>query len=183
VLRPVDNEFTPLWAVLMPVEVEVERLPTAPFVVLKPVDSEPMPVDNEETPLCAVLIPVDVEVDRLPTALFVALKPVDSEVTPLCAALIPVDVEVDRLPTALFVVIKLVDSEFTPLCAVLILVENVPTVAESIARLLLVVKSCDPLTALVLVAFSAPAATPESRTPPVALVMVKTLPLVLLGRK
>jgi len=62
--------------VLIPVEVEVDRLVTLPFVVLSPVDSE-------FTPLCAVLIPVEVEVDRLVTLLFVVLSPVDSELTPL----------------------------------------------------------------------------------------------------
>nr|WP_318654726.1 hypothetical protein [Burkholderia sp. S-53] len=61
---------------LIPVEVEVDRLVTFPFAVLKPVDSE-------LTPLCAVLIPVAVEVDRLATLLFAVLRPVDSELTPL----------------------------------------------------------------------------------------------------
>nr|WP_318654724.1 hypothetical protein [Burkholderia sp. S-53] len=61
---------------LIPVEVEVDRLVTLLFVVFRP-------VDNELTPLCAVLIPVEVEVDRLVTLLFVVLRPVDSELTPL----------------------------------------------------------------------------------------------------
>jgi len=40
VLRPVDSEFTSLCAVLIPVEVEVDRLVTLLFVVLKLVESE-----------------------------------------------------------------------------------------------------------------------------------------------
>ncbi|WP_348522278.1 hypothetical protein [Burkholderia sp. CpTa8-5] len=69
---------------LIPVEVEVDRLVTFPFVVLRPVDSE-------FTPLCAVLIPVEVEVDRLVTLLFVVLKLVESEKScpPLTASVEP----------------------------------------------------------------------------------------------
>ncbi|WP_423761181.1 hypothetical protein [Burkholderia sp. NLJ2] len=61
---------------LIPVEVEVDRLVTLLLVVFRP-------VDNELTLLCAVLIPVAVEVDRLVTLLFVVFRPVDSELTPL----------------------------------------------------------------------------------------------------
>nr|WP_318654725.1 hypothetical protein [Burkholderia sp. S-53] len=43
-LRPVDNELTPLCAVLIPVEVEVDRLVTLLFVVLRPVDNELTPL-------------------------------------------------------------------------------------------------------------------------------------------
>ncbi|KWB18772.1 hypothetical protein WL33_06520 [Burkholderia ubonensis] len=56
VLSPVDSELTPLCAVLIPVEADVDSDDTLLLVVLSPVDSE-------LTPLCAVLIPVDVDVD------------------------------------------------------------------------------------------------------------------------
>jgi thiamine biosynthesis lipoprotein ApbE len=56
-----------LVAVLNPVEVEVDKLSTLLFVVLKPVDKLVMP-------LVAVLSPADVEVDRLSTLLFVVLS-------------------------------------------------------------------------------------------------------------
>jgi hypothetical protein len=82
VLKPVDNE-------LIPVEVDVDKLPTRLSVVLKPVDSE--------------LIPVEVDVDKLPTRLSVVLNPVDNE-------LIPVEVDVDRLPILLSTVLRPVDS-------------------------------------------------------------------------
>jgi hypothetical protein len=71
------------------VDVEVDRLTTALFVVLRPVDSEStlfaVEVESE-------LIPVEVDVDKLSTRLSVVLKPVDNE-------LIPVEVDVDKLPT------------------------------------------------------------------------------------
>jgi hypothetical protein len=56
VLRPVDNDVTPLWAVLIPVEAEVDSDVTELLVVLRP-------VDNDVTPLWAVLMPVDADVD------------------------------------------------------------------------------------------------------------------------
>ncbi|WP_275926059.1 hypothetical protein, partial [Burkholderia sola] len=40
VLNPVDNEFTPLCAVLIPVEADVDSDVTELLVVLRPVDSE-----------------------------------------------------------------------------------------------------------------------------------------------
>jgi len=67
--RPVDSEPTPDWAVLMPVEVEVESDVTLLLVVDRPVDSEP-------TPDWAVLMPVDVDVER-------ELRLVETEPTPL----------------------------------------------------------------------------------------------------
>ncbi|WP_415876713.1 hypothetical protein, partial [Burkholderia ubonensis] len=64
-----DSELTPLCAVLMPVDVEVDNEATELLVELKPVDSE-------LTPLCAVLMPVELEVDSEATELLVELKPV-----------------------------------------------------------------------------------------------------------
>ncbi|MEM5382915.1 hypothetical protein VSR68_04815 [Paraburkholderia phymatum] len=75
VLRPVDNET-------MPVDVDVERLPSALLVALRPVESESIPVDSDA-------MPVEVDVERLVTVLLVVLRPVESE-------LMPVDVDVDR---------------------------------------------------------------------------------------
>ena len=69
---------TPLCAVLIPVEAEVDSAVTLLLVVDRPVESE-------VTPLCAVLIPVDAEVDNAVTLLFVVDRPVDSEATPLDA--------------------------------------------------------------------------------------------------
>ena len=60
--KPVDSDVTPLCAVLMPVEVEVDKAVRLLLVVLRPVDNE--------------LSLVDVEVER-------EFKPVESEVTPL----------------------------------------------------------------------------------------------------
>lgn len=42
-LRPVDNEVTPLCAVLIPVEADVDSDVTELLVALRPVDSEPTP--------------------------------------------------------------------------------------------------------------------------------------------
>ncbi len=42
--RPVDNEPTPLWAVLMPEDAEAESEPTLLLVDDSPVDSEPTPL-------------------------------------------------------------------------------------------------------------------------------------------
>ncbi|WP_311768842.1 hypothetical protein, partial [Burkholderia stagnalis] len=72
--------MTPLCAVLIPVEVEVDSEATELLVELRP-------VDRELTPLCAVLMPVDVDVESDATELSVELRPVDSE-------LIPVEVDV-----------------------------------------------------------------------------------------
>ncbi|WP_269759931.1 hypothetical protein, partial [Variovorax sp. E3] len=63
--------------------VEVDRLVTLLFVVLKPDDAD---VDRLLIRLVAVLSPLEVEVDRL--------------VTPLVTVLRPEDVEVDRLDAA-----------------------------------------------------------------------------------
>jgi uncharacterized protein YfkK (UPF0435 family) len=97
-----------LVAVLSPVEVEVDRLETLLFVVLRPVDRLPMllvavlkpvevDVDRLSMLLVAVLRPVEVEVDKLETLLFVVLRPVDRLPMLLVAVLKPVEVEVDRL--------------------------------------------------------------------------------------
>ncbi|WP_306453355.1 hypothetical protein, partial [Burkholderia sp. MSMB1078WGS] len=50
-LRLVDNDVTPLCAVLMPVDADVDSDVTELFVELRPVESD-------VTPLCAVLMPV-----------------------------------------------------------------------------------------------------------------------------
>ncbi|WP_306171273.1 hypothetical protein, partial [Burkholderia pseudomallei] len=65
---PVDNELTPLCAVLMPDEAEVE---------------------SEAIELFAELKPVEVDVDSEATVLLVVDSPVDNELTPLCAVLMP----------------------------------------------------------------------------------------------
>ncbi|CAG2483223.1 chromosome segregation ATPase [Burkholderia sola] len=44
VLRPVDNEVTPLCAVLIPVDADVDSEVTVLFVVLRPVDNEVTPL-------------------------------------------------------------------------------------------------------------------------------------------
>jgi hypothetical protein len=89
-----------LLAVLRPVEVEVDRLVTLLFVVLKPVDRLPML-------LVAVLNPVDVEVDKLVRLLFVVLRPVDRLPMLLVAVLRPVE----RLAMLLVAVPMLLDNE------------------------------------------------------------------------
>ena len=112
-----------LFAVLRPVEVEVDKLETVLPVVLRPVlrllillvavlrpvdvdvDSELIPVDKLASRLAAVLRPVEVEVDRLLMLLFAVLK--------------PVEVEVDKLDTVLPVVLRPVDRLLMPLVAVL----------------------------------------------------------------
>jgi hypothetical protein len=71
--RPVDNETTPLWAVLMPEDAEVESEPTLLFVVDRPVDNEP-------TPLWAVLMPEDAEAESEPTLLLVVDRPDEADV-------------------------------------------------------------------------------------------------------
>jgi len=58
--RPVESETTPLCAVLMPLDAEVDRAMTLLFVVDRPVDKEP-------TLLCAVLIPDEADVESEPT--------------------------------------------------------------------------------------------------------------------
>ncbi len=55
-----ESELTPLCAVLMPLEAEVESEETELLVVESPVESE-------LTPLCAVLMPLDADVERDPT--------------------------------------------------------------------------------------------------------------------
>ncbi len=84
----VDSEFSVLLMFVTP----VDRDATLLFVVLRPVDSEPMPVE--------------VDVDNELTLLFTVLRPVDSE-------LIAVEVDVDSEATLLFVVLRPVDNDAT----------------------------------------------------------------------
>jgi hypothetical protein len=96
---PVLSELTPLIAVLIPVEVEVDNDVTLLLVVLRPVDSEVASVDS-----C---------VDSEPTLLLVVLRPVLSEVTPLIAVLRPAETEVDNDVTLVLVVLKSVEITLT----------------------------------------------------------------------
>ncbi|WP_330993513.1 hypothetical protein, partial [Burkholderia stagnalis] len=89
----VDNEVTPLCAVLIPVEADVDSDMTELLVALRP-------VDNEVTPLCAVLIPVEADVDSDVTELLVALRPVDSDETELLVLLSDVESDVIELVAA-----------------------------------------------------------------------------------
>ena len=101
--RPVLTDERPVLTLLRPVEVEVDRLvtllfvvlrtgrlklPTLLLVVLRPVLSEETPVlkldpraqrdttrTHDERPVLTLLNPVEVEVDRLVTLLFVVLSP------------------------------------------------------------------------------------------------------------
>jgi len=73
---------------------------TVLFIVLKPVEREP--------------IPVDVEAESVTKALLVVLRLVDSVLKPVERAPKVVEVDVERLPTALFVVLSPVESELIP---------------------------------------------------------------------
>jgi len=88
-LKPVDRDAIPVDKEEMPVDAEVDSDVTLPFVVDKPVDSEPTfetpvesPVDSELIPLFAVLRPLEVEVDNEETLLLVDDNPVDNELRP-----------------------------------------------------------------------------------------------------
>nr|WP_275924780.1 hypothetical protein [Burkholderia sola] len=120
---------------LVAVELDVDSDVTELFVLDSPVDSELTPVDSE-------LAVVDVDVDSDVTLLFVLDRPVDSELTPVESELTPVDSE-------LAVVDVEVDSELIP----------VEVEVDSEFTAWLVAKSCEPLTASVLVALTRPAAT------------------------
>nr|WP_275924783.1 hypothetical protein [Burkholderia sola] len=116
---------------LVAVELDVDSDVTELFVLDSPVDSELTPVDSE---LAVVDVDVDSEVMLLvivDTELEIDPIPVDSDVTVLLVLDKPVDSEL--MPVEVDV-----DSEFT---------------AWSVA------KSCEPLTASVLVALTRPAAT------------------------
>jgi len=87
------------------------------FVVLRPVDSEPMPVEVdvdsdvrllfvELRPVDSELIAVEVDVDSDVTELFVELRPVDSEPMPVDSDEMFDAVDVDRLLTAWFVALS-----------------------------------------------------------------------------
>ncbi|KVF77521.1 hypothetical protein WJ18_17830 [Burkholderia vietnamiensis] len=81
------------------VEVDVDRLLTALFVVLSPVDSEPTPVDIELTLVDIELTLVDIEltlVDIELTLVDIELTLVDIELTPVESELTDDEVEVDR---------------------------------------------------------------------------------------
>ena len=117
--RPVLTLLRPVLTLLNPVEVEVNRLVTLLFVVLRPVlrletcrcserrDARAQaklrrPCSRMRGPVLTLLRPVlscsivEVEVDRLVTLLFVVLRPVN------------------KLPTLLLVVLRPVLSEQTP---------------------------------------------------------------------
>ena len=87
----------------MLVDVELDRLVTLLFVVLRPVDSEFTPVDSE-------LMPVEVDVDSDAMLLLAVFRPVDNDRS-------PVDVVVDSEVTFLLVADSPVDNELIPLCA------------------------------------------------------------------
>ncbi|MDY7820631.1 hypothetical protein, partial [Burkholderia pseudomallei] len=72
-----DNELTPLCAVLMPDEADVDSEVSELFVLLRPLDSD-----------ATLLLVVDRPLDSEATLLLVVDRPVESEP-------IPVDVEVD----------------------------------------------------------------------------------------
>ncbi|WP_221174577.1 hypothetical protein, partial [Burkholderia pseudomallei] len=82
-----DNELTPLCAVLMPDEAEVDSEVSELFVLLSPLDSEATLLLVVDRPVESEPIPVDVEVD--------------SEAIELVAELRPVEVEVDSEATVL----------------------------------------------------------------------------------
>ncbi|MBF3672447.1 hypothetical protein ISF60_30920, partial [Burkholderia pseudomallei] len=90
-----DNELTPLCAVLMPDEAEVDSEVSELFVLLSPLDSEATLLLVVDRPVESEPIPVDVEVD--------------SEAIELVAELRPVEVEVDSEATVLFAVDSPVD--------------------------------------------------------------------------
>ncbi|CAK0305287.1 PEST motif-containing protein [Burkholderia pseudomallei] len=60
---PVDNELTPLCAVLMPDEADVDSEVSELFVLLRPLDSEATLLLVVDRPLESEPIPVEVEVD------------------------------------------------------------------------------------------------------------------------
>ncbi len=95
-VTPVDSDATVLFVVLrpvdsepMPVDVDVDSDVRLLFVELRPVDSEP--------------IAVDVDVDSDVSALLVELRPVDSEPMPVDSDAMFDAVDVDRLVIAWFV--------------------------------------------------------------------------------
>ncbi len=125
---------------------------TAPAATLVSRTGAVAPTPPRVTLLCDALSyitalpsPLDSAVDSDATLLLVVLSPVDSDITLLFVVLKPVLSDA----TLLFVVLSPVDNEVTPLCAVLIPVEaDVDNEANWL-----------PLTASVLVALTAPAAT------------------------
>ncbi|AIO28772.1 DNA-directed RNA polymerase II, large subunit [Burkholderia cepacia] len=121
-VTPVDSEATLLFVVLrpvdsepMPVEVDVDSELTLLFVVLRPVDSE--------------LIAVEVDVDSEATLLFVVLRPVDSELMPVDSDATFDAVDVDSALTALFVALS-----WLPLIASVLLAEIRPAATFVIWR-------------------------------------------------
>ncbi|WP_247873571.1 hypothetical protein [Burkholderia sp. LS-044] len=102
-------------------------------------------VDNE-------LVTVELDVDSDVTELFVLERPVDNELTPVDSELAVVDVEVDSELTP-------VDNDAMLLVTVETELDIDPIPVDSEVTAWLVAKSCEPLTASVLVALTRPAAT------------------------
>ncbi|CAJ4669329.1 tash protein pest motif family [Burkholderia pseudomallei] len=101
--------MTPLCAVLMPDEAEVDSEVSELFVLLRPLDSEATLLLVVDSPVESEPMPVDVEVDSEAIELVAELRPVevdvDSDAIELLADESPVDVEVDKLAIALVVVL------------------------------------------------------------------------------
>ncbi len=142
-LIDVDSWFNWLLMFVTPVDSDATLL----FVVLRPVDSEPMPVevdvDNELTLLFVVLRPVDseliaveVDVDSDDTELFVALRPVDSELMPVDSDATFDAVDVDSVLIAVFVAFN-----WLPLIASVLVAETRPAETFVIWRVAPVVAS------------------------------------------
>ena len=116
-----SRDESPVLTLLSPVEVEVDRLVTLLFVVLRPVTGcrrccwscSARAQRLLRRPVLTLLSPVEVEVDRLVTLLLVVLSPVLrletpvlTDERPVLTLLSPVEVEVDRLVTLLLVVLR-----------------------------------------------------------------------------
>ncbi len=110
------------------------------FVVLRPVDSEPMPVEVdvdsdvrllfvELRPVDSELIAVEVDVDSDVRLLFVELRPVDSEPMPVDSDAMFDAVDVDRLLTAWFVALS-----WLPLIASVLVADTWPAATFVIWR-------------------------------------------------
>ncbi|WP_263406680.1 hypothetical protein, partial [Burkholderia pseudomallei] len=88
---PVDNELTPLCAVLMPDEAEVDSEVSELFVLLSPLDSEATLLLVVDRPVDSEPIPVDVDVDSDGIELFSDIRSVDVEVVFYSKVLLVVD--------------------------------------------------------------------------------------------
>ena len=89
-------EFRPVLKLLMPVDVDVERLISPLLVVLKPVLKLPTAVLTLLRPVDRLLMPVEVEVLRLDTPVLRDEIPVLTLLRPVDRLLMPVEVEVLR---------------------------------------------------------------------------------------